>query len=170
MLKLKLTQNASFALHTTTIKVDCSAFQELTQVCNDASKDLSGIDAGGLIFVYQPISVNVIDQGTSKGGNTLGLQRINQQWFGFAITWNQEADDKVAYQMAKVLGDRIEELAYRRGTFLPYRFMSDAGPTLDVIGGYGTENVKKLHSVAATYDPKRVFQKLQPGGFKLHSA
>lgn len=35
------------------------------------------------------------------------------------------------------------------------------------IASYGSENVARLLSVAATYDPTGVFQRLVPGGQKL---
>jgi hypothetical protein len=36
-----------------------------------------------------------------------------------------------------------------------------------VFWGYGEENLEKLKAVSKKYDPSGVFEKLQPGYFKL---
>ena len=37
----------------------------------------------------------------------------------------------------------------------------------DVFGGYGEENRKRLIAISERYDPRGVFQRLQPEYFKL---
>ena len=40
----------------------------------------------------------------------------------------------------------------------------------DVVAGYGAQNKAKLLSISKKYDPSGVFEKLQPGYFKLNGA
>ncbi|KAK6826153.1 FAD binding domain-containing protein [Apiospora arundinis] len=49
-------------------------------------------------------------------------------------------------------------------------YMNYASQYQDVIASYGAENKAKLKRVAEEYDPRGVFQKLQPGYFKLDRA
>lgn len=37
----------------------------------------------------------------------------------------------------------------------------------DPLASYGPENVAKIRAAATKYDPKQVFQKRVPGGFKI---
>ena len=46
-------------------------------------------------------------------------------------------------------------------------YMNNASQFLNVIASYGDDAKAKLKAVASKYDPKALFQKLQPGYFKL---
>lgn len=49
----------------------------------------------------------------------------------------------------------------------PWLYMNYASPDQDVLQSYGPENVRKMKEAAVKYDPKGVFQRLCPGGFKI---
>lgn len=51
-----------------------------------------------------------------------------------------------------------------------YVYMNYASQYQDVISSYGADNKAKLKSIASKYDPTAVFQRLQPGYFKLDRA
>ena len=51
-----------------------------------------------------------------------------------------------------------------------YIYMNYASPYQDVIESYGAENKQRLKDIAEEYDPIGVFQRLQPGYFKLEGA
>lgn len=63
--------------------------------------------------------------------------------------------------------NQVEESSKSNGLYLDYLFMNDASKDQEVIAHYGDENVQKLKIIAAKYDPMRVFQTLESGGFKL---
>ncbi|KAF2228635.1 hypothetical protein EV356DRAFT_457348, partial [Viridothelium virens] len=46
-------------------------------------------------------------------------------------------------------------------------YLNHADKRQDVLGSYGTENVRQMKDVAARYDPQQIFQKLSPGGIKI---
>jgi hypothetical protein len=48
--------------------------------------------------------------------------------------------------------------------------MNYASPCQDVVSSHGSANKQRLKSIAGEYDPTGVFQKLQPGYFKLEGA
>lgn len=63
-----------------------------------------------------------------------------------------------------------KEEAKARGLYNRFIYVNYAGPYQNVIPGYGEENLARLKKVAEKYDPRAVFQTLQPGGYKLEGA
>lgn len=61
----------------------------------------------------------------------------------------------------------IEELAKQEGVLHRYKYLNFAASFQDPLGSYGAEQKKTLRKVAKKYDPKGIFQKQVPGGFKL---
>jgi hypothetical protein len=49
-----------------------------------------------------------------------------------------------------------------------YIYQNYAAPNQKPFAGYGAANVARLRDVQDEYDPFKVFEALQPGGFKLH--
>ena len=60
--------------------------------------------------------------------------------------------------------------AKKQGVYHDFIYLNYAGPYQSVIPSYGKEKLEILKSVSKKYDPTAVFQKLQPGGFKLEDA
>ncbi len=67
------------------------------------------------------------------------------------------------------LFDEIEKEAQQNKPSLyhPYKYLNYADGSQDVIGGYGNKSVNRLRKVSKRYDPRGVFQRQVPGGFKL---
>lgn len=63
--------------------------------------------------------------------------------------------------------NQVEQDSKSKDLYIDYVFMNDASRNQNVIAQYGEENVSKLKIIAAKYDPSRVFQRLERGGFKL---
>ena len=63
--------------------------------------------------------------------------------------------------------DRSVALAKSKGLDNQYLYQNYASQKQDVFGSYGKANLDRLRSIAAKYDPTKVFQTLQPGYFKL---
>ena len=53
------------------------------------------------------------------------------------------------------------------GLNVPYIYLNYADDTQDVLGGYGDANKALMAAASKKYDPKGVFQKLVPGGWKI---
>lgn len=87
---------------------------------------------------------------------------------GLAVGWTNESDDALANKVAQqIIGD-IAAQAKQLGQSLDWRYLNYAEKWQDVIASYGTDNVAQLKKVSKMYDPKGIFQKNVPGGFKLH--
>lgn len=84
---------------------------------------------------------------------------------GFSTPFKRYDYELIALQQ-RVLG-RIRTFAEERNLYHPFLFANYAGPFQDVVNSYGDSSVRFLSEVADKYDPEHVFQRLQPGGFKL---
>ena len=82
--------------------------------------------------------------------------------------WKNEKDDELILSVAKSIIDRTTAKAKEIGAYHRYVYQNYADISQDVFGGYGEENLKKLREISLKYDPEQVFQKLQPGYFKLY--
>lgn len=107
-----------------------------------------------------------------NGGNPLGLAVEDGPLYIIQLScwWENGEDDARMYQMISTVLERIKAVAVSEGVQNDYVYMNYASQFQDVVGSYGLENKAALNRIAAKYDPTGVFQKLQPGYFKLHGA
>lgn len=83
------------------------------------------------------------------------------------LSWTYAEQDVLFKGQAKWLRDELAAFAKSIGADNEYIYLDYADADQDPLGSYGEENVRKMKVAAKKYDPKGVFQKLQPGGFKL---
>ena len=84
-----------------------------------------------------------------------------------AIMWSSPSDD--ARILAASQRVRLGSIAMAQAMGLDYKYVYQNYASLDedVFAGYGTANQQRLMSISAETDPGQVFQRLQPGYFKL---
>ncbi|GJN85264.1 hypothetical protein PLIIFM63780_008828 [Purpureocillium lilacinum] len=127
-------------------------------------------DAPGLVpsAVYQPITTSMTSQFTKNGGNPLGLAGQGPlNVVNIAISWSNAADDARILAAGQNMVDRAVAAAKARGLDHPFLYQNYASQQQNVFPSYGSDNLAKLRSISAKYDPTKVWQKLQPGYFKL---
>lgn len=85
-----------------------------------------------------------------------------------SISWSSPCDDERIIAAAASFINRTTAAAKALG--LDYRFIYQnyAAKEQDVFAGYGEGNKQRLVEISEKYDPEQVFQKLQPGYFKLN--
>jgi hypothetical protein len=86
------------------------------------------------------------------------------------MVWDDASKDDQFNKAALDFMNAAKAEAKSRGVYSRYIYLNYAGPYQNVISGYGEANLAKLKSIAKRYDPNAVFQKLQPGGYKLEGA
>ncbi|KAF4772956.1 FAD binding domain-containing protein [Colletotrichum scovillei] len=135
---------------------------------------LAVTDLPGILptLVFQGITIPMLKHMQQNGGNALGLNVEDGPFYIIllSIMWSNEEDDDKIYSFASTVMERIDDEAKARGLENDYIYMNYAAQFQDVVSGYGADNKAKLKSIAKKYDPKEVFQKLQPGYFKLDRA
>lgn len=125
-----------------------------------------GVD---LFCSYQAITKGVLRNMANEGGNSLGLDPAGQPLFfmNFSGMWSNKADDALVLDALRKIYDESVRVAKERGLYSPYIYMNYATGSQDVIGSYGQVSRDMLRAVSRKYDPTGVFQRLQPGYFKL---
>jgi hypothetical protein len=86
------------------------------------------------------------------------------------MVWDDATKDATLNKAASDFMNAAKAEAKKRGLYNGYIYMNYAGPYQNVVPSYGETNLAKLKAIATKYDPSAVFQKLQPGGFKLDGA
>ncbi len=136
--------------------------QEIEPIKNTAADFLPAL-------VMQPITKPMIRLFRRNGGNALGIAEEDGPLtlMNVAIMWSDEADDERIMAAAERIIERARNVAREMGLESRYIYQNYASRGQDVFGGYGKENLGRLREIRRVYDPDGVFQRLQPGYFKL---
>lgn len=150
-------------------KVDRELFSYLVNTFYELLPDI--VDAAGLL---PTISIQAITKGQltgmqKRGGNALGLDPAGGPYFimNMGSMWTDPADDARVLKFHAEVIKRVKKEAKAKGLDNDYIYQNYASQFQDVFSSYGKKNQEKLVTVSKKYDPTQVFQKLQPGYFKL---
>lgn len=152
-----------------TVKADPELADVARQIFYEELPMTESVQGAFPVMVYQGITAGQMSSMAKRGGNPLGLNDLDGPLFLFHIAcwWELQSDDDVIYTFASKVLQRIKGEAERRGKASRFLYMNYSSKFEDVIASYGEENKKRLKDVATKYDPRRIFQELQPGYFKL---
>ncbi|KAL9578404.1 MAG: hypothetical protein Q9212_005735 [Teloschistes hypoglaucus] len=141
--------------------------------------------APGLIYAlaFQPLPSSIIVHGsrtastpgsknntdTNTAPNALGLSpSTGPQVLALqTIQWALPADDAAINSAAREIWKRSDALAEQMGLRRPWLYLNYAAQDQDPIASYGTDSVERLKAASRKFDPKGLFQRNVPGGFKL---
>lgn len=147
--------------------------REMLQACVDIFveelqpvKYLNGIVPAAIVHL---IGKDTIANFARNGGNCLGIEPgegplVN---LNVAFLWADAADDEVVERVIRRVIERSEAKGRELGVWHRYIYQNYAGKDQDVFAGYGEENLRRLREISKKYDPEQVFQRLQPGYYKL---
>ncbi|KAK7947854.1 uncharacterized protein PG986_008740 [Apiospora aurea] len=134
-------------------------------------------DVSGLLPVLscQGFTLPILEKMQKNGGNPLGLEDALRKGrpvyiMQVAAWWDHREDDAAVYGVASKILTRIKTVSVKRGAANDYVYMNYASMFQDVIRSYGAESKARLKAIADRHDPAGVFQRLQPGYFKLDRA
>lgn len=142
---------------------------EAYQLWHQSVSSISSIEGASWAIVFQPIPEAFLEVGEREQGNALGLHPSDgpHVLVLLAYTWTKKSDDETMTAAAQKLIHDIDAAAQRAGLYSPFRYLNYAAGWQDPIAGYGEESVRRLRAVSRRYDPREVFQRLCPGGFKV---
>ncbi|KNG86329.1 oxidoreductase FAD-binding protein [Aspergillus nomiae NRRL 13137] len=134
----------------------------------DAS--LADVDAiPGMVWAIslEPLPQAIYARNASK--NALGLDDVSGPLVVtlLSATWDNESDDEKVEKAARELFDNIDNDARKLGLYEPFVYLNYAAQWQDPISSYKSKNVELLKRVSEEVDPRRMFQTIVPGGFKL---
>lgn len=130
---------------------------------------VSGIPGSMTALTLQVITDPILKKMSQAGGNALGLDDAEGPILLTHVLgmWNSTSDDDKIYRFINDFFATAVSEAEKRDLDHDFIYMNYASSFQDVIPSYGASNKAKLQSIASKYDPEGVYQKLQPGYFKL---
>lgn len=161
------------AWYTLCFKNDASIIAKTNELHNQLASEVQGKVSDGDFRThcsFQPIPKAVVEQSAAMGGNILGLDRYPHDAVMIQVNVSVRTRELAdwARPRVRVVVDGVRLFAETIDEGLsPWLYMNYASPDQDVLQSYGPENVRKMKEAAVKYDPKGVFQRLCPGGFKI---
>lgn len=156
---------------TLTFKNDASIIRKAVQLHNElvaTLKTVLGPENFKSEIVFQPIPSYFADLGAAKGGNVLPLSSTeNSVLFLMECNTLTLDNEAVCHAHSSAMVAEIEAYAESVGGNMPWRYLNYADASQSPLASYGVENIDFLKQVAASYDPKGIFQTRVPGGFKI---
>lgn len=123
---------------------------------------------------FPTISIQAITSGQltgmqENGGNALGLDPKRGPYFimNMSSRWSDPTSDAAILKFFSTIIKTVKEEARKKDVDNEYIYMNYASQFQDPISSYGKANVERLRAISRKYDPRQVFQELQPGHFKL---
>ena len=154
---------------TGTYRNSAAMIKKVYDIANDTVRDMNDVSGLSYSLSFQPVPVVLLEKAEQQGGNSLGLDPANGPLVNFLLTvsWDNASDDALVTEKAQELSTRSEAAAVAMGVQEKYLYLNYAAEWQDPIAGYGADVVARLQATSKKYDPKGVFQKQVPGGFKL---
>ncbi|KFY43207.1 hypothetical protein V495_04101 [Pseudogymnoascus sp. VKM F-4514 (FW-929)] len=154
---------------TFTVKNDVKIMTDIQALFASKIPDIANASSLLPALVFQPISTAITSHFSSNGGNALGITDKDGPLIliNISIAWADIKDDaRILKFAADFIGEGVA-LSKKRKLDHSYIYQNYAAKQQDVFTGYGPVNHAKLKKVQKKYDPQGVFEKLQPGYFKL---
>lgn len=86
------------------------------------------------------------------------------------MAWNGSQYDGRIRSLADSVMSNLTSYLHGAEALKGFQYINYAFQDQDPLGGYGHASLAKIKSASAKYDPRKVFQNLVPGGFKLKDA
>jgi hypothetical protein len=147
-------------------KLNMELIQKMTDYFFQIAPALPAVSVN---IAFQAFSKPALKAMQKKGGNALGLYPEDGPFFHVLVymAWNESSDDTRMMKAAEDYVKTSQAMAKKLAADNHYYYMPYSSGYQPVVSGYGTKNVAKLQAVSRKYDPEQVFQRLQPGYFKL---
>lgn len=147
---------------TTTVKAEVEVLEYAVEAFRVAYDKLRGVENLLYSITFEPISVCLIDQPVSNGGNSLGLKPTDGPFVVILLysSWDKPIDDETIYDANKGALRAIEAKARKRSASSPFLYMNYAFPRhQDPIASYGPESTAQLQTVSKKYVLRDSFKK-----------
>jgi hypothetical protein len=166
------------------VKNDARGFLALASVFFEEVLSIQKVAGLGVNIVYNPLTLETIQKMRTRGGNALGIEAeegplmsksasscpfslLTFLVLNINLHWSETSDTQKMTQFMRRILERFAHTATQMGLLHRYIFQNHAFEEQDVFAGYGKINLRRLKSIRQDIDPDGIFQKLQPGYFKL---
>lgn len=160
---------------TFTFKNEKAVFHEILTRRTQFVEDFKAQSPDGDFYVhgiFQSIPTLFAEHSVAKGGNMLGLDRVQDNAVLFQIQMMVKGEDQEVEARSRLVDffDGLKEHTVEVGADVDWVYFNYADYTQDPFAGYPSDNVAFMKKVAEKYDPLHVFQERMPGGFKISEA
>ncbi|OBT69835.1 hypothetical protein VE03_00987 [Pseudogymnoascus sp. 23342-1-I1] len=167
----KVAYNKNHLSYTGTYGNDPALLSKIFDISNATVHKIMPQINGGVkwVIMMEPFPALMDSFGEKNGGNSLGLSAetgdriVILQLTDFD---DHEANDVVETELHNMF-DEIASVASEMGLLRRFQYLNYADKQQNPIASYGPENVAILQATSKKYDPKGLFQRQAPGGFKL---
>lgn len=135
---------------------------ELFKIWETGLSKIANVEGLFVEFLTQPHPV-------TNGTNLFGLTpwRTDDVMVDMTAAYTNQADDRLVQSVITDIVNEQRALLKRTGYLMDFIYLNYADISQEVLQSWGADNVAKLRAASDKYDPKRVFQKQVPGGFKI---
>ncbi|KFY01829.1 hypothetical protein V490_00757 [Pseudogymnoascus sp. VKM F-3557] len=167
----KVAYNKNHLSYTGTYGNDAALLSKIFDISNATVHKIMPQIKGGIkwVIMMEPFPALVDSFGAKNGGNSLGLTAETGDRIvilQLAQFEDHDANDLVDTEL-KNMFEEIASAASEMGLLRRFQYLNYADKQQNPIASYGPENVAALQATSKKYDPKGLFQRQAPGGFKL---
>lgn len=155
---------------TATFRLDKAMLQYIVDAWKEEVDPLKELITGMIpVITIQVVTQDMIKHMSDNGGNALGLEQETQPLIIALASamWMNQVDDAAVYKAYTNWLSKTTQKAKEMDLDHDYLYMNYASQFQDPLRSYGANSIARLTEVAKKFDPDAVFQKLQPGHFKL---
>ncbi len=157
----------NWLFYTGTYGVSSTFLDRMFDICNTTLYDFQ-IPHGVLWdLAFEPLPTAFVAYGAGK--NSLGTSPAdgNSMVLLVSALWPDSASNPQVHAKATELMSNLDGAAQEMGLLKGFVYVNYADWSQKPFESYGEQNVEFLRQTARKYDPKGVFQRRVPGGFKL---
>ncbi|RYP11695.1 hypothetical protein DL767_011016 [Monosporascus sp. MG133] len=154
--------NRAFQLTFSFQNPNASVYMELFKTWENGISPIADVEGIFVMFLTQPMPVT---NGTNMFGLTAG--KTDYVLIDMTVAYDNESDDTLVQGAITDIVNRQQALLKSYGLLVDFIYLNYADISQDVLNSWGDDALAKLQAVSKKYDPKRMFQKLVPGGYKL---
>ena len=122
------------------------------------------------VLAFPAVGDKYIQASTVNGGDPMSLDPAGAPyiWVEESITAPGTVKDEDLDQFYDKVNAEITKRLKEKNIAIPkFVYINDANPGQDAFATYPPENLQRLKSIRAKYDPERVYTDLMPGGWKV---
>ena len=152
---------------TGTYGVDAKLLARISDLANETLSTFHPSGSMQWILTFEPLPAVFVARGAGK--NVLGTTPAsgNSVILLLSASWSDNTASETVYGKAEELMGKINKAAQQMGLLKEFVYANYGGRHQRPFESYGKANYQFLKKVAGRYDPKGMFQKQVPGGFKL---
>jgi len=119
--------------------------------------------------LFQPIPTIFTEHSIQRGGNMLGLERVDVNALLWLITGSTKTpkQHEIMSEKLAIFSATLEGFAKHKDVNIDWQYLNYVDQTQNPLKSYGKENLDFMHQVAAKYDPFELFQKKIVSGWKI---